>query len=268
MRAVNGAVTATDIPYSCWASHLTLGKPSSPSRVGSVSRSHYKSLKARRPSIAGTRVRSNGLVKGGGGGGGRCLAPSHWLFVQHTSSDQPDHAWALSMTLRKDGKALNFLDPGFDHVIHATFNETGLTQWCTKAESTLGSDLHSSVHKHCFHILELLWFYNEPRLLCIGSISVKWTLFHQGVPPQTKGCLFLMTGMQQGKRAPQSMPPFNFEPGKSLWSRWPPDSNKKKTGSGFFWSKPNLCWLVQQLLDRTNNSDHGGSCLLITPVHF
>ena len=43
---------------------LTLGRPSPPSRVGSVSRSHCKSLEARRPSIAGTS-RSNGLVKGG-----------------------------------------------------------------------------------------------------------------------------------------------------------------------------------------------------------
>ena len=32
----------------------------------------------------------------------------------------------------------------------------------------------------------------------------------------------------------------------------------KKTG--FFWSKLNLCRLVQKLLDRTNDSDHGGSC--------
>ena len=36
-----------------------------------------------------------------------------------------------------------------------------------------------------------------------------------------------------------------FGPGKSLWSRWPPDSNKK---TGFFWSKLNLCWLVQSYL--------------------
>ena len=43
------------------------------------------------------------------------------------------------------------------------------------------------------------------------------------------------------------------------------NANKK---TGFFWSKPNLCWLVQKLLVRTNNCDHGGSCWLVTPVHF
>ena len=187
MRAVNGAVTATDMPYSCWASRWTLGRPSPPSLVGSVSRSHCKSLEARRPSIAGTRVDRMVWSRGAMPDSVQVIDCSCSIHPATNQTMRERWVCSLWMTLRKDGKALNFLDPGSDHVIHATFHETGLTQWCTKAESTLGSDLHSSVGKHCFHILELLWFYNEPRLPCIGKISVKWTLLQQGIPPQTKG---------------------------------------------------------------------------------
>ena len=72
-------------------------------------------------------------------------------------------------------------------------------------------------------------------------------------------CLFWMTGMQQGKGAPQSMPPFCTWQ-KRLITLIDHQILIKKTG--FFWPKLNLCRLVQKLLDRirTNDSDHGGSC--------
>ena len=67
------------------------------------------------------------------------------------------------------------------------------------------------------------------------------------------------TGMQQGQTH-LSPCPLRLDLAKAFDRL----TNKE---TGFFWVRPNLCRLVQELPARMNNSDHGGSCRLVTLVH-